>query len=53
MQRHAVEEFHPKSTLDIIREKRDGAIEAPVRLANDDARKQLIEQYLDVSVCYI
>lgn len=49
MQRHAVQEFHPKSILDIIRAKRDGAIVDAVRLVNDEERKQLIEQYLDVS----
>lgn len=49
MQRHVVEEFHPKSTLDIIRAKRDGAIVEPVLLNNESERRQLIEQYLDVS----
>lgn len=49
MQRHPVEEFDPKSTLDIIRKNRDGAIVEKLQLINEVERKQLIEQYLDVS----
>lgn len=49
MQRHSVDEFQPKATLDIIREQRDQPIEAPLKLT-DDQQKKLIEQYLDVSL---